>query len=104
MPLSEQNLNLPEKKLNRGVSKPGVPHFFGKGPDCVVDPLGMFLVGACHRPRKRKRTNREKSQTGQKRKNRDGRVQIGKTPHLNPPPPKMTASQRIGTDSKILPR
>ena len=28
------------EKLDRGVSKPGFPTFFGKGPDCVADPFG----------------------------------------------------------------
>ena len=62
---------------------------------------GLFLVGALHRPRKRKRTNREnprtipeqigkipeksgKSQTGQKRTKKEGQVQIGKPPRLKP--------------------
>ena len=63
---------------------------------------GLFLVGALNRPRKRKRTNREnprtipeqigkipeksgKSQKGQKRKKKEGHVQIGKPPRLKPP-------------------
>ena len=61
-----------------------------------------FLVGALNRPRKRKGTNREnprtipeqigkipeksgKSQKGQKRTKKEGRVQIGKPPRLKPP-------------------
>ena len=63
---------------------------------------GLFLVGAIHRPRKRKRTNREnprtipeqirkiskksgKSQKGRKRRKKEGQVQIGKPPRLKPP-------------------
>ena len=63
---------------------------------------GLFLVGALNRPRKRKKTNREnprtipeqigkipektgKSQKGQKKTKKEGQVQIGKPPRLNPP-------------------
>ena len=78
------------------------PTFFGKGPDCVADPSGLFLVGALDRPRKRKGTNREnprtipeqigkipeksgKSQKGQKGTKKEGQVQIGKRPRSKPP-------------------
>ena len=64
---------------------------------------GLFLAGALDRPRERKRTNREnprrvpeqigkipensgKSQKGRKGTKKEGRVQIGKPPRLNPPP------------------
>ena len=70
-----------------GLQTGGFPTFFRKGPDCVTDLWGLFLVGAVNRPRKRKRTksgkspdhprtNREnprksgKSQKGHKRKDR----------------------------------
>ena len=60
---------------------------------------GLFLVGALNRPRKRKRTNRENPRTipeqigkipgkvpkGQKRKKKEGQVQIGKHPRLKHP-------------------
>ena len=65
--------------------------------------LGLFLVGAHNKPRKRKRTNQEnprtipeqigkipeksgKSQKGRKRTKRKDKVQIGKPPRLNPSP------------------
>ena len=48
------------EKLNRGCSKPGgFPLFSGKVRIVSRTLLGLFLVGAVHRPRKRKRTNRE---------------------------------------------
>ena len=64
---------------------------------------GLFLVGAVNRPRKRKRTNREnprrvpgqigkipKKKKGKvpkrtKRTKKEGQVQIGKPPRLEPP-------------------
>ena len=48
---------LGEAKLG-GFQKGGFPTFFGKGPDCVVDPFETVPCRCC-RPRKRKRTNRE---------------------------------------------
>ena len=86
-----------------GEPKPGgFPFFSGRGPDCVADPSGLFLVGAINRPRKRKRTNRQnprrvprqigkipeksgESQKGQKKDKKEGQVQIGKPPRLKPP-------------------
>ena len=90
-------------ELNRGVSKPGgFPLFSGKVQIVSRTLSGLFLVGALNRLRKRKRTNREnpwtipaqigkipeksgKSQKGQKRTKKEGQVQIGKPPRLNPP-------------------
>ena len=60
---------------------------------------GLFLVGALNRPRKRKRTigkipgpsigkipeKSGKSQKGQKRTKKEGKVQIGKPPRLKHP-------------------
>ena len=87
-----------------GFQTRGFPNlFFGKGQEIVSRTLsGLFLVGNLNRPRKRKRTNREnprtipkqigkipeksgKSQEGQKRTKKEGRVQIGKPPHLKHP-------------------
>ena len=91
------------EKLNQGVSKPGCfPLFSGKVQIVSRTLSGLFLVGAVNRLRKRKRTNREnprtipeqirkipeksgKSQKGQKRTKKEGRVQIGKPPRLKPP-------------------
>ena len=48
------------EKQKRGVSKPGVfPLFWGKVQIVSRTLSGLFLVGAVHRPRKRKMTNRE---------------------------------------------
>ena len=66
---------------------------------CSRTLSGLFLVGALNRPRKRKRTNREKSpdhpranrenprKIGKvpKRTKKEGQVQIGKPPRLKPP-------------------
>ena len=87
------------EKLNRGVS-----HFFRERSGLCRGPFrGLFLLGAVNRLRKRKRTNREnprtipgqigkipeksgKSPKGKKnRTKKEGQVQIGKPPHLNPP-------------------
>ena len=91
------------EKLNRGGSKPGgFPLFSGKVLIVLRTFSELFRVGAVNRPRKRKRTNREnprrvpelirkipeksgKSQKGQKRTKKEGQVQIGKPPRLNPP-------------------
>ena len=43
----------------KGIKPGGCPLFLGKGPDCVADPFGTFLVGAVNGLRKRKRTNQE---------------------------------------------
>ena len=56
--------NLVWEKLNRGVSKPGgFPLISGKVQIVSRTLSGLFLVGALHRPRKRKRTNRENPRT-----------------------------------------
>ena len=47
-----QNSFLGEAKPG-GFQTGGFPTLFGKGPDCVADPFGTFLVGALNRPRKR---------------------------------------------------
>ena len=91
------------EKLNRGVSKPGCfPLFSGKVQIVSRTLSGLFLVGALNKPRKRNGTNREnprtipeqignipeksgKSQKGQKRTKKEGRVQIGKPPRLKHP-------------------
>ena len=85
------------EKLNRGVSKPGCfPLFSGKVQIVSRTPSGLFLVGAPHRPRKRKRTTWENPRTipeqigkipgkGQKRTKKDKQVQIGKPPRLKHP-------------------
>ena len=52
------------EKVNWGVSKPeGFPFFSGKVRVVSQTPSGLFLVGAFHRPRKRKRTNQEDPRT-----------------------------------------
>ena len=94
------------EKLSRGVSKPGGSHFFSGKVQIVLRTLsGLFLVGAVNRPRKRKRTNRENprrvpGQIGKipekiwkvpKKTRKEGQVQIGKLPRLNPPPPRLAA-------------
>ena len=46
-----------------------------EGPDCVADPFGPVPCRCFHRPRKRKRTNRESP-----RKNRENPGKIGEVP------------------------
>ena len=68
------------EKLNRGVSKPGcLPLFSGKVQIVSRTLSGLFLVGALNRPRKRKRTNWEKS-PDHPRANRENPGKIGKVP------------------------
>ena len=89
------------EKLNRGVSKPGgFPLFSGKVLIVSRTLSGLFLVGAVHRPRKRKRGNQENprrvlGQIGEIPENREspkkdkkGRTSPDReTPCLKPPPP-----------------
>ena len=80
---------------------------------------GLFLVGALNRLRKRNRTIREnprtipeqirkipeksgKSQKGQKRTKKEGEVQIGKPPRLNPP--RLAALDKDGKEPQIVSR
>ena len=85
-------------------AKPGgFPLFSGKVQIVSRTLSGLFLVGAVNGPRKRKGTNREnprtipeqigkipeksgKSHKGRKRTKKEGQVQIGNTPPVEPPP------------------
>ena len=84
-----------------GFQTGGFATFSGKVPIVSRTLLGLFLVGALKRPRKRKGTNRENPRTipeqigkmpeksgksqKQKRTKKEGQVQIGKPPGLKPP-------------------
>ena len=75
------------EKLNQGVSRAGVSHFFSGKVRIVSRTLsGVFLVGAVHRPRRRKRIDRENP------------GQIGKIPPKNWEGPKKYNKRQIGTD------
>ena len=99
-PLKSANFIFIVVSLSLRVSKPGCfPLFSGKVQIVSRTLLGLFLVGALNRLRKRKRTNRENPRTipaqigkipgkvpkGQKRTKKEGQVQIGKPPRLKHP-------------------
>ena len=64
----------------------GFPTFFGQGPDCVADLLGLFLVGASNEKSPRISGKSRKGQKGTK-KDRKGRTNPDREAPLFEPPP-----------------